>query len=247
MVKNTFSLAQASLRLAKAVTWSAFANATTRDNLEKIYESSKDAPISKAILGADTGGMVCLDGAEMPSRRDDWKLRLLSVKLQVDSTSSDKVRRTSAIKEPTASSTPTDEQRKLVNTTYSCVGVFQPGKVIANNQGNRTTPSYVTFTDTGGLIGDPAKNQVAINPIFSTKRLIGRKGDDSTVQNDMKHWLFTVINNATKPKLEVEYQNEARWFTPEEISAVVLTNMKDTTKVYLGHEVKEPLFIVLAY
>ena len=99
-----------------------------------------------------------------------------------------------------------------LGTTYSCVGVFQHGKVeiIANDQGNRTTPSYVAFTDTERLIGDPAKNQVAINPsntIFDAKRLIGRKFDDSTVQSDMKHWPFKVIDCGSKPKLEVRHPN----------------------------------------
>merc|ERR1712013_265014 len=115
-----------------------------------------------------------------------------------------------------------------LGTTYSCVGTFQHGKVeiIANDQGNRTTPSYVAFTDTERLIGDAAKNQVAINPtntIFDAKRLIGRKFGDSTVQADMKHWPFTVVDVGTKPKLEVEYQNETKQFTPEEISSMVLT------------------------
>merc|ERR1711963_533466 len=95
-----------------------------------------------------------------------------------------------------------------LGTTYSCVGVWQHGKVeiIANDQGNRTTPSYVAFTDTERLIGDPAKNQVAINltnTIFDAKRLIGRKYDDSTVQSDLKHWPFKVAQHGDKPKLEV--------------------------------------------
>ena len=127
---------------------------------------------------------------------------------------------------------------------------FPQVEIIANDQGNRTTPSYVAFTDTERLIGDPAKNQVAINPtntIFDAKRLIGRKFEDSTVQSDMKHWPFTVINVATKPKLEVEYQNETKQFTPEEISAMVLTKMKDTAEAYLGHEVKDAVVTVPAY
>merc|ERR1719327_911805 len=136
--------------------------------------------------------------------------------------------------------------------TYSCVGVFQHGKVeiIANDQGNRTTPSYVAFTDTERLIGDPAKNQVAINPtntIFDAKRLIGRKFDDPTVQADMKHWPFTVVDVGSKPKLEVEYQNETKTFTPEEISARVLTKMKETAEAYLGSEVKDAVVTVPAY
>merc|ERR1712212_155686 len=139
-----------------------------------------------------------------------------------------------------------------LGTTYSCVGVFQHGKVeiIANDQGNRTTPSYVAFTDTERLIGDPAKNQVAINPtntIFDAKRLIGRKFDESTVQSDMKHWPFQVINVDTKPKLQVEYKNETKTFTPEEISSMVPTKMKETAEAYLGQDVKDAVVTVPAY
>jgi len=139
-----------------------------------------------------------------------------------------------------------------LGTTYSCVGVFQHGKVeiIANDQGNRTTPSYVAFTDTERLIGDAAKNQVAINPnntVFDAKRLIGRKFDESTVQSDMKHWPFTVIENGGKPKLQVEYKNEQKMFTPEEISSMVLTKMKETAEAYLGHDVKDAVVTVPAY
>merc|ERR1712106_475965 len=129
---------------------------------------------------------------------------------------------------------------------------FQHGKVeiIANDQGNRTTPSYVAFTDTERLIGDPAKNQVAINPtntIFDAKRLIGRKFEDATVQADMKHWPFTVVDHATKPKLQVEYQNETKQFTPEEVSSMVLTKMKETAEAYLGSDVKDAVITVPAY
>jgi len=139
-----------------------------------------------------------------------------------------------------------------LGTTYSCVGIFQHGKVeiIANDQGNRTTPSYVAFTDTERLIGDPAKNQVAINPtntIFDAKRLIGRKFSDATVQADMKHWPFTVIDAGSLPKLQVEYKNEEKMFTPEEISSMVLTKMKETAEAYLGHEVKDAVVTVPAY
>merc|ERR1712213_124119 len=139
-----------------------------------------------------------------------------------------------------------------LGTTYSCVGVFQHGKVeiIANDQGNRTTPSYVAFTDTERLIGDAAKNQVAINPtntIFDAKRLIGRKFTDSAVQSDMKHWPFKVTNVSGKPKLQVEYKSEEKSFTPEEISAMVLTKMKETAEAYLGKEVKDAVVTVPAY
>merc|ERR1712198_124190 len=132
------------------------------------------------------------------------------------------------------------------------VGVFQHGKVeiIANDQGNRTTPSYVAFTDTERLIGDPAKNQVASNPtntIFDAKRLIGRKFDDSTVQSDMEHWPFTVVDEGSRPKLEVEYKNETKRFTPEEVSSMVLTKMKETAEAYLGTEVKDAVVTVPAY
>merc|ERR1712012_581409 len=139
-----------------------------------------------------------------------------------------------------------------LGTTYSCVGVFQHGKVeiIANDQGNRTTPSYVAFTDTERLIGDAAKNQVAINPtntIFDAKRLIGRQFHDNTVQSDMKHWPFKVSNAGGKPRLEVEYKSEEKSFTPEEISAMVLTKMKETAESYLGQEVKDAVVTVPAY
>ncbi|XP_062580005.1 heat shock 70 kDa protein-like [Saccostrea cucullata] len=139
-----------------------------------------------------------------------------------------------------------------LGTTFSCVGVFQHGKVeiIANDQGNRTTPSYVAFTDTERLIGDPAKNQVAMNAantIFDAKRLIGRKFNDESVQSDMKHWPFKVANDGGKPKLEVEYKNETKRFTPEEISSMVLTKMKETAEAYLGQKVKEAVITVPAY
>jgi len=139
-----------------------------------------------------------------------------------------------------------------LGTTYSCVGVFQHGKVeiIANDQGNRTTPSYVAFTDTERLIGDAAKNQVAMNPtntIFDAKRLIGRKFTDATVQADMKHWPFQVVEIDGRPKIEVEYKNETKSFFAEEISSMVLNKMKETAEAYLGHDVKDAVVTVPAY
>ena len=124
-------------------------------------------------------------------------------------------------------------------------------EIIANDQGNRTTPSYVAFTDTERLIGDAAKNQVAMNPtntIFDAKRLIGRKFNDSTVQKDMKHWPFKVVEKeGGKPKFSVEYKNEDKTFTPEEISSMVLTKMKETAEGYLGGKVTDAVVTVPAY
>lgn len=140
-----------------------------------------------------------------------------------------------------------------LGTTYSCVGVFMHGKVeiIANDQGNRTTPSYVAFTDTERLIGDAAKNQVAMNPhntVFDAKRLIGRKFDDPAVQSDMKHWPFKVISaEGAKPKVQVEYKGENKIFTPEEISSMVLLKMKETAEAFLGTTVKDAVVTVPAY
>ncbi|KAL2726737.1 hypothetical protein V1478_007015 [Vespula squamosa] len=139
-----------------------------------------------------------------------------------------------------------------LGTTYSCVGIWQQGKVeiIANDQGNRTTPSYVAFTDTERLIGDAAKNQVAMNPtntVFDAKRLIGRKYDDQKIQNDLKHWPFQVVNEDGKPKIQVEFHNESKRFNPEEISSMVLAKMKETAEAYLGQTVRDAVITVPAY
>ncbi len=128
-----------------------------------------------------------------------------------------------------------------LGTTYSCVGVWQNNhvEIIANDQGNRTTPSYVSFTDDERLIGDGAKAVAAGNPtntVFDAKRLIGRKFADSQVQSDMKHWPFKVVEDSAsgKPKIQVVAKGETKQFTPEEISAMVLTKMKQTAESYLG-------------
>ncbi|GAA5820101.1 hypothetical protein JCM11491_000885, partial [Sporobolomyces phaffii] len=139
-----------------------------------------------------------------------------------------------------------------LGTTYSCVGVWQNDRVeiIANDQGNRTTPSYVAFTDTERLIGDAAKNQVAMNPhntVFDAKRLIGRKFADAEVQSDMKHWPFKIIDKATKPIISVDYKGETKEFTPEEISSMILLKMKETAEAYLGTTVSNAVVTVPAY
>ena len=139
-----------------------------------------------------------------------------------------------------------------LGTTYSCVGVFQHGKVeiIANDQGNRTTPSYVAFTDNERLIGDAAKNQVAMNPtntVFDAKRLIGRRSNDPSVISDKKHWPFDIVEEAGRPKVQVEYKGEAKTFFAEEISSMVLVKMKETAEAYLGKTVTDAVVTVPAY
>ncbi|XP_011178245.1 heat shock 70 kDa protein cognate 2 [Zeugodacus cucurbitae] len=139
-----------------------------------------------------------------------------------------------------------------LGTTYSCVGVWQNNKVeiIANDQGNRTTPSYVAFNDTERLIGDAAKNQVAMNAkntVFDAKRLIGRRFDDTKIQEDMKHWPFKVVNDCGKPKIEIEFKGEVKRFAPEEVSSMVLTKMREIAEVYLGGKVTDAVITVPAY
>ncbi|KAG0374434.1 10 kda heat shock protein, partial [Mortierella sp. AD032] len=129
-----------------------------------------------------------------------------------------------------------------VYTTYSCVAVWESERVeiIANEQGNRTTPSYVAFSEQERLIGDAAKNQAAMNPtntVFDAKRLIGRRFDDPEVKSDMKHWPFTVIDKESAPFIQVDYQGEKKEFSPQEISAMVLIKMKEIAEAKLGKTV----------
>lgn len=139
-----------------------------------------------------------------------------------------------------------------LGTTYSCVGIFKHDgvEVIPNDQGNRTTPSQVAFTDTERLIGDAAKNQGSLNPrntIFDAKRLVGRTYNDKHVQNDLKHWPFKVTEKNSKPHVSVSYKGEDKIFSAEEISAMVLSKMKETAEAYLGEEVKHAVVTVPAY
>ena len=140
-----------------------------------------------------------------------------------------------------------------LGTTYSCVGVWQNDRVeiIANDQGNRTTPSYVAFTDSERLIGDAAKNQTAMNPkntVFDAKRLIGRKFSDPKVQEDIRGWSFKVVPGvADKPSIEVDFKGETKRFEPEEISSMVLTKMKEIAEMYIGTDIKDAVVTVPAY
>jgi len=140
-----------------------------------------------------------------------------------------------------------------LGTTYSCVGIWQHDRVeiIANDQGNRTTPSYVAFTETERLIGDSAKNQVAMNPyntVFDAKRLIGRRFQDPAVQEDVKHFPFKVLcKDGDKPAVEVKFKGETKVFSPEEISSMVLLKMKEIAESFLGKEVKNAVITVPAY
>ena len=140
-----------------------------------------------------------------------------------------------------------------LGTTYSCVGVQRQGRVeiIANDQGNRITPSYVAFSkDDERLIGDAAKNQAAQNPentIFDAKRLIGRKWGEADVKKDVKHFPFKLVEKKGKPAIQVTVHGKPKVFTPEEISAMVLQKMKETAEAYLGHKVTHAVVTVPAY
>lgn len=139
-----------------------------------------------------------------------------------------------------------------LGTTYSCVGVWKDGQceIIANDQGSRTTPSYVAFTDTDRLIGNAAKNQASQNPentIFDAKRLIGRIYSDKSTQDDIKHFPFKVIDKNNKPLIQATYKGELKEFQPEEISSMVLIKMKETAEAYLGTKVDSAVITVPAY
>lgn len=132
------------------------------------------------------------------------------------------------------------------------MGIWQNDRVeiISNDQGNRTTPSYVAFTETERLIGDAAKNQVAMNPtntVFDAKRLIGRRFSDPVVQDDMKHWPFKVVQKeGDKPYIQVQYLGDTKTFAPEEISAMVLLKMKETAEAFIGKPVDSAVVTVPA-
>jgi len=140
-----------------------------------------------------------------------------------------------------------------LGTTYSCVSVFKNNtvEVIANAQGNRTTPSWVSFRDSERLIGDPAKSVASSNPsntIYDIKRLMGRNFDDPIVQQELKTLPYKIVSTeGGKCKVEVQYKGETRQFSPEEISAMILSYMKETAEAYLGHEVKNAVITVPAY
>lgn len=140
-----------------------------------------------------------------------------------------------------------------LGTTYSCVAVWQNDRVevIANDQGNRTSPSYVSYTADERLVGDAAKSMAASNPsntVYDAKRLIGRSYNDPTVQTDRTHWPFTVVAGVGgKPTIEVDYKGERLRLQPEEVSAAVLQKMKATAEAYLGKPVKDAVITVPAY
>eukprot|EP00294_Goniomonas_avonlea_P013451 CAMPEP_0114551386 /NCGR_PEP_ID=MMETSP0114-20121206/6580_1 /TAXON_ID=31324 /ORGANISM="Goniomonas sp, Strain m" /LENGTH=659 /DNA_ID=CAMNT_0001736225 /DNA_START=77 /DNA_END=2056 /DNA_ORIENTATION=- len=139
-----------------------------------------------------------------------------------------------------------------LGTTYSCVGVYKNGKVeiIANDQGNRITPSYVAFTDSERLIGDAAKNQATINPentVFDVKRLIGRKFTDKEVQYDMQRVPYKVVNREGKPYISVIMKGETKTYSPEEISSMILVKMKEVAEAFLGKKIKNAVVTVPAY
>lgn len=139
-----------------------------------------------------------------------------------------------------------------LGTTFSCVGVWENDRVeiIANDQGNRTMPSYVAFSDNERLVGESAKNQATANPtntVFDAKRFIGRNFSDAEVQADIKHVSYSVVSKSSKPFMEVDYLGERKTFSPEEISSMILVKMKETAESYLGKKVTKAVITVPAY
>jgi L1 cell adhesion molecule like protein len=140
-----------------------------------------------------------------------------------------------------------------LGTTYSCVAVWQNDRIeiIANDQGNRTTPSYVAFSDQERMVGDSAKNQASMNPsntVFDAKRLIGRRFSEQSTQADIKHFPFNVIaKDGDKPVIEVEFRGEIKHFLPEEISSMILVKMKEIAESYIGQTVTDAVITVPAY
>ena len=139
-----------------------------------------------------------------------------------------------------------------LGTTYSCVGVFKNGtvEIIANENGDRTTPSWVAFNDKERLIGDAAKNQANMNPkntVHDSKRLIGRRYDEQSVQSDIKSFSYDVINENGKPMINVDYKGEKQTYSPEQVGSMVLQKMKQIAEDSLGHPVTSAVITVPAY
>ncbi len=140
-----------------------------------------------------------------------------------------------------------------LGTTYSCVGIWRNGQceIIANSQGNRTTPSWVSFRDDERLVGDAAKATSTSNPqntIHDIKRFMGRKFSDPIVQEEIKRVPYKVVRaEGDRIKVEVNYKGETKQFSPEEISAMILANMKETAESFLGHKVTKAVVTVPAY
>ena len=140
-----------------------------------------------------------------------------------------------------------------LGTVNSCVGVFVNGKIeiIANDQGNRTTPSMIAFNDTERLVGDSARNQASSNSkntVYDAKRLIGRKFSDQVVKDEINNLSYTVKKGTDdKPLIEVQYKGEVKDFSPEEISSMVLSKMKEIEEAYNGNDVKQAVITVPAY
>jgi len=140
-----------------------------------------------------------------------------------------------------------------LGTTCSCVGLYTGNghvEIIPNEQGNRITPSWVSFMETERVIGDGAKAKLVSNPkntIHDAKRLIGRKYNDPAIQEDLKHWNFTIVSDNNKPLIEAEYMKEKKLFTPEEISAMILSKMKEIAEMRIGKKVTKAVITVPAY